>query len=262
MLEVAQTLYRHRELIGILVAKQLKLRYRGTVLGFVWTLLNPLLLMLVYSLVFSVYFRLDMEHYPAFLFTGLLPWLWFASSLQQGVTSICMARPRHGVAFPGRLPVVTVLANTVNFLLTLPLLLAFLLASRVRLGPPLLLLPVLIGLEFLLGLGLVLIAAAVNVRFRDLQHIILHLLTVLQFLTPIFYPMSLIPDAFRPWVYLNPLAILIDAFHEALSKQMPNAPALSPVVLTCVVLVAATACSRYKQTFRRAFFVTMYAVLL
>ena len=156
MLDVAQTLYRHRELIGILVAKQLKLRYRGTVLGFVWTLLSPLLLMLVYSLVFSVYFRLDMEHYPAFLFTGLLPWLWFASSLQQGVTSILdgaglVTRSQ----FPAEvLPVVTVLANTVNFLLTLPLLFAFLLAFRVQLGPPLLVLPVLIALEFLTPLRL------------------------------------------------------------------------------------------------------------
>ena len=257
MLDVAQTLYRHRELIGILVAKQLKLRYRGTVLGFVWTLLSPLLLMLVYTLVFSVYFRLDMEHYPAFLFTGLLPWLWFASSLQQGVTSILdgaglVTRSQ----FPAEvLPVVTVLANTVNFLLTLPLLFAFLLAFRVQLGPPLLVLPVLIALEFLLGLGLVLIAAAVNVRFRDLQHIIVHLITVLQFLTPIFYPMSLIPDAFRPWAYLNPLAILMDAFHDVLYRnQMPNAPALLALfVLSCVVLSLATAMfNRYKQTFAEA----------
>ena len=257
MLELAQTLYRHRELIGILVAKQLKLRYRGTVLGFIWTLLNPLVLMLVYSLVFSVYFRLDMEHYPAFLFTGLLPWLWFASSLQQGVTSILdgaglVTRSQ----FPAEvLPVVTVLANTINFLLTLPLLCVFLLASRVRLGPPLLLLPVLIGLEFLLVLGLVLIAAAVNVRFRDLQHIILHLLTVLQFLTPIFYPVSLVPDGFRQWLYLNPIAPLMDAFHDVLYRNhMPNANALLVLfVLTCVVLTFATAMfNRCKPTFAEA----------
>src|SRR5215510_1611408 len=125
MIEVCRTLYRQRELIGVLVAKQLKLRYRGTLLGFVWTLLNPLLLMLVYTLVFAVYFRIDLPSYPAFLFTGLLPWLWFASSLQQGVTSILdgtslVTRSQ----FPAEiLPVVTLTANTVNFLLTLPLLL-------------------------------------------------------------------------------------------------------------------------------------------
>jgi lipopolysaccharide transport system permease protein len=257
LLEVAQTLYRHQELIGILVARQLKLRYRGTVLGFVWTLLNPLLLMLVYSLVFSVYFRLDMERYPAFLLTGLLPWLWFASSLQQGVTSVLdgaglVTRSQFP---PEVLPVVTVLANTVNFLLTVPLLFVFLLVLRVPLGAPLLWLPVLIALEFLLGLGLVLIAAAVNVRFRDLQHIILHLITVLQFLTPVFYPLSLIPEAVRPWVYLNPLAILMDAFHDVLYRnQMPNMPALLALfVLTCVILSLATAMfNRSKRTFAEA----------
>src|SRR5262245_5586072 len=257
MLEFAQSLYKHRELIGILVAKQLKLRYRGTVLGYVWTLLNPLLLMLVYALVFSVYLRIDMDRYPAFLLTGLLPWLWFASSLQQAVTSILEgARLVTRSQFPAEvLPVVTVLANTVNFLLTLPLLFAFLLAFRVPLGLPLLLLPALIALEFLLARGLSLIAAAVNSPFRDLQHIVLHLLTVLQFLTPIFYPLTIVPEGFRPWAFLNPLTVLMDAFHDVLFRnQMPNAAALLAVfALACVVLSIATALfNRYKQAFAEA----------
>jgi ABC-type polysaccharide/polyol phosphate export permease len=257
MLEVVHTLYRHRELIGILVAKQLKLRYRGTVLGFLWTLLNPLFLMLVYTLVFSVYLRLDMPGYPAFLFTGLLPWRWFASALQQGVTSILdgaglVTRSQ----FPAEvLPVVTLITNTINFLLTLPLLFVFLLGFRIHVGLPILMLPALVALEFLLTFGLVLVAAAVNVRFRDLQHIIVHLLTVLQFLTPVFYPMSVIPEWIRPVVYLNPLSILMDAFHDVLYRnQMPNAPALLVLfVLTCVVLCLATAMfNRYKPTFAEA----------
>ena len=257
MLEFAQSLYTHRELIGILVAKQLKLRYRGTVLGYLWTLLNPLLLMLVYSLVFAVYLRIDMDRYPAFLFAGLLPWLWFASSLQQGVTSILEgAGLVTRSQFPAEvLPMVTVLASGINFLLTLPLLFAFLLAFHVPLGRPLLLLPVLIGIELLLVLGLVLIAAAVNVHFRDLQHIILHLLTVLQFLTPIFYPLSIVPEAFRPWAFLNPLTVLMDAFHDVLFRnQMPNAPGLIALfALACVVLSLATALfNRYRQTFAEA----------
>ena len=158
MIDLCQTLYKHRELISVLVAKQLKLRYRGSILGFLWTLLNPLLLMLVYTLVFSVYFRLDMEKYPAFLFSGLLPWIWFSSSLQQGVTSILdgaglVTRSQ----FPAEvLPVVTVTSNAVNFLLTLLLLFPFLLAFQIRLGIGLLVLPILIGIEYLLALGRVL----------------------------------------------------------------------------------------------------------
>ena len=257
MLEVGRTLYRNRELIAILVAKQLKLRYRGTALGFLWTILNPVFLMLVYTLVFSVYFRIDMESYPAFLFTGLLPWLWFASSLQQGVTSILdgaglVTRSQ----FPAEvLPVVAVVANGVNFALSLPLLFAFLLAFHVPAGLPLLVLPALVALQLLLTLAVVLVAAAVNIHFRDLQHIVLHLLTVLQFLTPVFYPVRLIPEVLRPWVLLNPLAVLMDAYHDVLyANRMPNGSALVAVLaFTCVVLSLATAMfNRYKQTFAEA----------
>jgi homopolymeric O-antigen transport system permease protein len=254
MIDLCRSLYKHRELIAVLVAKHLKLRYRGSILGFCWTLLNPLLLMLVYTLVFSVYFRLDMEKYPAFLFTGLLPWIWFSSSLQQGVTSIL-----DGAAlvtrsqFPAEvLPVVTVTSNTVNFLLTLPLLFPFLLAFRVRLGVGLLVLPFLIGVEFLLALGCVLILSALNIHFRDLQHIILHLLTLLQFLSPIFYPVTLVPEPLRPWLVLNPLTVLIAAFQDALFfNRFPSWPPLAGVLLfACVVFsVAVPMFARYQQTF-------------
>jgi len=257
MTELCRSLYKHRELIGVLVVKQLKLRYRGSVLGFLWTLLNPLLQMLVYTLVFSVYFRLDVEKYPAFLFAGLLPWIWFASSLQQGVTCILdgaglVARSQ----FPAEvLPVVTLTSNTVNFLLTLPLLLVFLRAFQVNLGPALLALPVLIALEYLLALGPVLILAALNIRFRDLQHIILHVLTVLQFLTPIFYPPSLIPESFRAWAFANPLTILISAFQDVLYfNRFPHwPPLLGLFIVSWVALSTAVAVFiRCKRTFAEA----------
>jgi homopolymeric O-antigen transport system permease protein len=257
MLDLCRTLYRYRELIGVLVAKQLKLRYRGSVLGFLWTLLNPLLLMLVYTLVFSVYLRIEMENYPAFLFSGLLPWMWLSSSLQQGVTSILdstglVTRSQ----FPAEvLPVVTLTANTVNFLFTLPLLFAFLLAFRVSLGSPLLLLPALVAIQYLLALGLVLIVSAVNIYFRDLQHIIGHLLTAFQFLTPVFYPLSLVPESLRPWALMNPLAILVTAFQDVLYfNRVPNGlPLLGLLACACVLLsIGAAMFNRYKQAFAEA----------
>ena len=257
MTELSRSLLKHRELISILVAKQLKLRYRGSVLGFCWTLLNPLLHMLVYTLVFSVYLRVDIENYPVFLFSGLLPWIWFSSSLQQGVTCILdgaglVTRSR----FPAEvLPVVTLTSNAVNFLLMLPLLFLFLLAVHVKLGQALLALPVLIGLQYLLTLGPVLILSAANVYFRDLQHIILHLLTVAQFVTPIFYPASLIPGPLRPWALASPLAILTSAFQDVLyfNRLPPWPPLLALLLLAGVVLaVAAPMFARYKQTFAEA----------
>jgi ABC-type polysaccharide/polyol phosphate export permease len=158
--------------------------------------------------------------------------------------------------FPAEvLPVVTLTANTVNFLLTLPLLFLFLLAFRVRLGAPLLVLPGLIALEYVLALGLVLILAALNVYFRDLQHIILHLLTLLLFLTPIFYPLSLVPEPFRPWAFVNPLTVLISAFQDVLYwNRLPHWPSLlALLVFACVVLwLAAAMFTRYGRTFAEA----------
>src|SRR5215471_574189 len=237
----------HRELVGILVAKNLKLRYRGSLLGFCWTLLNPLFLMLVYTLVFSVYFRLDIDHYPAFLFSGLLSWVWFSSSLQQGVTCILdgaglVTRSRSPTEV---LPIVVLTSNTANFLLTLPLLVAFLLTFHVKLGSALLLLPVLIALQYVLTLGPVLILAAANV----------HLLTVAQFLTPIFYPASFIPESLRPWAFLNPLAVLISAYQDVLyGNRIPAWPPLVALLVLGVVMLAASATifARYQETFAEA----------
>src|SRR5205823_11874664 len=136
---------------------------------------------------FSVFLRIDVDRYPAFLFSGLLPWIWFATSLQQGVTCIL-----DGAGFITRaqfpaevLPVVTVTTNAANFLLSLPVLFVFLLAFRIELGWPLLVLPLLMAVEYLLVLGLVLVVCALDVYFRDMQHIILHVLTLVQFLIPI-----------------------------------------------------------------------------
>jgi lipopolysaccharide transport system permease protein len=255
--ELCRSLYAHRELIGVLVGKQLKLRYRGSALGFLWTLLNPMVQMVVYTLVFAVYFRIAMDRYPVFLFAGLLPWIWFASSLQQGVTCILdgsglVTRSQ----FPAEvLPVVTLTANTVNFLLILPLLLGFNLAFGIRPGRALLTLPLLIILEYLLALGPVLLLAALDVHFRDLQHIILHVLTALQFLTPIFYPATLIPEPFRAWAFVNPLAILVSSFQDVLYfNRLPHwPPLLALFVVACVMLsIGAATFTRSKPTFAEA----------
>jgi lipopolysaccharide transport system permease protein len=257
MRDLCRTIYRHRELIAILVLKQLKLRYRGSVLGFCWTLLNPVALMAVYTLVFSVYLRVQVDRYPAFLLAGLLPWIWFSSSLQQGVTSVLDGAPLVTRSqFPAEvLPVVALTTNTVNFLLTLPFLLGFLFLLGVPPGPAALWLPALIALEYVLLLGLVLLLAALNVYYRDLQHILLHVLTLLMFLTPVFYPAELVPEAFRPFVLLNPVAVVISSFHDVLF--FGQAPALGPLAgvlaLACVILWLAMAYfTRQKATFAEA----------
>src|SRR5262249_6785169 len=151
-------LYRHRALIGTLVLRELRARYRGSFLGFLWSFLNPLLLMLVYALVFSIYLRVPMDGYAVFLFSGLLPWLWFSSSLGHAAGVIVGSGALvKRVLFPAEiLPLVSVLSNLINMLLSLPLLFAFLLAFGIRPHAVLLFLPLLVLLQLLLTTGLAL----------------------------------------------------------------------------------------------------------
>src|SRR5262245_37382006 len=162
-------LYRYRSLIATLVLRELRARYRGSFLGFLWSFLNPLLLMLVYALVFSIYLRVPMDGYAVFLFSGLLPWLWFASSLGHaaGVIVASGALVKR-ILFPAEiLPLVSVLSNLINMLLSLPLLFVFLLAFGIRPHSVLLFLPLLVVLQLLITTGRALALAALSVPSRD-----------------------------------------------------------------------------------------------
>ncbi len=235
-------IWRHRALVITLVGKELKTRYRASFMGFLWTLLNPLFMMLVYTLVFSVYMRAPVKNYAVFAFAGLLPWIWFSSALLQSAVSV--VRDGHllkKVSFPAEiLPFVTVAASGVNFLFSLPLYLIFCLVYGVPLGWPLLALPVLLLLQFFLSYGLALILSAANVFFRDVEHLVGNLLTLLFFLTPIIYPVGLIPERFRILAMANPLAPLILAWRDALfNAHFPSATHLGLVTaaaLLCLLI--------------------------
>jgi ABC-type polysaccharide/polyol phosphate export permease len=245
-------LYRYRALIGTLVLRELRARYRGSVLGFLWSFLNPLLLMLVYALVFSVYLRVPMEGYAVFLFTGLLPWLWFSSSLGHAAGVIVGSGALlKRVLFPAEiLPLVSVLSNMINMLLSLPLLLAFLLAFGVRPRPVLAFLPLLLVLQLLLTTGLAFALAALNVHLRDVEQILTNALTLLFFLSPILYPVATVPTTLRlgdaltvplrPLYFLNPIAGLVQGYqHIFFFGREPHWIHLGMVALCAVAALVA-----------------------
>jgi lipopolysaccharide transport system permease protein len=213
-----QELLRYRALIQTLVVRDLKARYRGSTLGLLWTLLNPLLHMAIYALVFSVYIRNEMERYPAFLLCGILPWTWFSSALFMGTTAIIEGGSMLKKVFfpPQVLPTVTVIATFINFLLSLPLLFGVLLLFGVTFGWSLLALPLVMMAQFALTLGLTFIISAVSVRYRDIPPILAHLLMFWFFLTPIIYPVSSVPERFRTLLSLNPMTPFFVAYQEAL----------------------------------------------
>jgi lipopolysaccharide transport system permease protein len=218
MRTIFQEMIRYRGLIQILVVRDLKARYRGSTLGLMWTLLNPLLHMAIYALVFSVYIRNEMERYPAFLLCGILPWTWLSSTLFLGTTTIIEGGSMLKKVFfpPQILPTVTVIATFINFLLSLPLLFGVLLLFGVTFGWSLLALPLIMTAQFALTLGLTLIISAVSVRYRDIPPILGHVLTFWFFLTPIIYPVSSVPERFRTLLALNPVTPFFVAYQETL----------------------------------------------
>ena len=218
-------LYRCRALIMSLVLKEVKLRYQGSALGFLWTFLNPFLLMCVYTVVFSIFLRIKVENYPVFLFCGLIPWICFSHSILEGADSIIRGGDLITRALfpPQVLPSVTVFSNLVNFVFSLPLLFIFLLLFGVKIGIALIALPVLMVIQAVFTMGLVLIVSALNVHFRDIRHILGNLIMMWFFTTPILYPTTSIPVKLRIMILINPMAILIKAYRDILFYgQFPN----------------------------------------
>lgn len=217
MKHIYQELYKFRSLLAALTVRHLAMRYRGSFLGFLWSFLNPLCLMLVYTLVFRYYIRFEqVSNYTVFLFVGLLPWLWFSSALIEGTASIVSGG--HLITksmFPAHiLPAVSILTTGVNFILSLPLLFIFMLAFGTSFHLTLIGLPLIFTLQLFFLHGLVIGLAAINVRLRDVQHVLANLLTFIFFLSPIIYPASSIPERFRFTLGLNPFALFTMAYQS------------------------------------------------
>ncbi len=229
MLQNLAKLFRYRGLIQTLVVRDLKARYRGSVLGFFWSFFNPLLLLLIYTFVFTKVMvgihSPDMEPYALFMFCGILPWTWFSSSLlESSNTLIAGGNLIKKVLFPAEvLPIVTVLANMVHFFLGLPILVLFLVYYRRPVDPvELLWFPVIILIQLVLTTGLALLLSALTVHFRDLKDLLGNLLTLWFFATPIIYPMQEAPPDLRWWLNLNPMTHLMISYQEVLFFPGPH----------------------------------------
>ena len=189
------TLLRYRGLIQSLVARELKARYRGSVLGFFWSFVNPLLLLSIYSFVFAVIMppadlKAATNPFAVFMFCGLLPWTWFSASLLEGSGALISGGNLiKKVLFPAEiLPIVSVLANMVHFLLGLLILAGFMVWNQhFPDWNEVAWFPVIVLVQLIFTLGLVLLLAALTVHFRDLRDLLANLLTFWFFATPIIY---------------------------------------------------------------------------
>ncbi len=223
-------LVRYRELVRNLVVSELKARYKASVLGFVWSLLNPLAMMLVFTVVFSFLLtdKNRVEKYPLFLLCGLLPWNYFTAAVMGSIQSVVgNANLVKKVHFPREaLPIAGVLAQLVNFLLAFIVLFAALLVFRAHFSPWLWLLPLVILIQTCFALGIAFILSTLNVFYRDTMMIMDVIMLAWFFLTPVVYSAAAYPRAYlllghivdvRRWAYiLNPMASLINMYRDLL----------------------------------------------
>jgi ABC-type polysaccharide/polyol phosphate export permease len=207
---------RYRDLVMTLVARELKVRYRRSLIGFVWTMLQPLLMMLVFYMVFSKLFRFNLPRYPVYALAGILFWNFFSQSIVSSMNSLRGNAPLlQKLPVPRAVfPIATVISGVVNLLFALiPTLLIVIFLER-TLSPALLFLPVSILLAALFTLGAGLLLSPLAVFFSDVVELIGVLLTVLMYLTPVFYPMAILPDNVRWVVRYNPVRSILEVFRD------------------------------------------------
>jgi lipopolysaccharide transport system permease protein len=235
-------IYLYREMIASLVRKDLRGRYKGSILGFFWTFLNPLMQLLVYSLVFSIIVRVDVEKYYLFLFVALIPWIFFSSALTSGSGVILTQKDMvKKIYFPREvLPIAHTLTNFINMLFSFIVVFIVIIFSGVDINfMALLYLPLIMLIEFTLVLGITFLTSSVTVYLRDLEHIMTILNMLWMYLTPILYSITMIPAVYLPYIQLNPMTAVIVAYRDILYyAQVPLlATLLNAVIMAVAVLV-------------------------
>jgi len=242
MFKDIRAVYLYREMLINTVRRELRSRYKGSVLGFLWTFINPLLNLVIYTLVFSVIMRAEVPKYSfsIYLFTGLLPWLFFSSSVQQS-TALFHNNSNliKKIYFPRLvLPVSLVTTNLVNLLLSSIILLLALLVERVVFSLAILYLPLLLLILTVFVLAVSLLLSSMTVYFRDLEHITSILTMAWFYLTPIVYTTEMVPARFYRLFSANPLMPLFTAFKDViLYAKAPDLAGLAYVSLIALLLL-------------------------
>jgi lipopolysaccharide transport system permease protein len=205
-----------RELFYFFVWRDIKVKYKQSLLGAGWAVIQPLFTMLIFTLFFGRLANVpsDGVPYPVFSYAALLPWTLFASSISLAANSLVSNSGMiNKVYFPRvALPVSSVFSGLLDFAIASVLLVALMIYYQVPFTWPLFLLPVLVGLLVVLSTGVGMFLAALQVRYRDIKYVLPFVVQIWLFVTPVIYPMALVPEQFRPLMALNPVAGIIDGF--------------------------------------------------
>ncbi len=234
-------LFQYRELLWSWVARNIKVRYKQSLLGIAWAILQPLSATLIMTIVFSRFIPVSTGGipYPIFYYSALLPWTFSSSSISFGTN--CLVSNLNLITqiyFPREiLPISGVLASLVDFLIAAVIFAAMVVFYQVPVGLSWVWVPVLLLIQILLTLGIVFFASALNVFYRDIRFVVPLGIQLWMYLTPIIYPLSLVPERFRAVYMLNPMAGLIDSYRRiVLHAQWPNVTYLLTAALISVVV--------------------------
>ena len=237
-MNIFKNLYNYRELLKTSVKKDIGGKYKHSFLGVLWSFVNPLLQIAVYAIIFPLIMRSNIEHYTVFMVCGLIPWQYFSTVLNR--SSFVMIENGNiikKVYFPREiLPLSLVTSETVNFLITSLIMIAFTIANGLGITKYILLFPVILVIQYILQLGISLILSSVTVYFRDLQHFIGVLLQLFFYATPIVYSVETIPANYQWILKLNPMTYIIEGYRDILYNQcMPNLKMLGIILLIGIV---------------------------
>lgn len=240
LIRECKDIFRWRELLWQMVGREVKARYKQSILGYFWIILNPLAQMLVMSFAFSVILRIPTNAsahipYSIFLFTALLPWNLFSTSLTSSCSSlISSASLITKVYFPRTILVLsTIIAKIIDFLLALSILIIFMITFQIPITLNILWVIPIFLIQQIFTLGLSLFFAAANLLYRDLQYLLSLVLTLWMYLTPIVYPVDIVPQQYRILFQLNPLSVFINAYRQTVLGG--GEPSFSSLLVATVV---------------------------
>ncbi|BCZ26286.1 ABC transporter [Claveliimonas bilis] len=240
-----QNFQKFRPLLSELIARDIKTKYRKSILGVLWTILNPLFMMIVLSVVFSNLFKFDIEYFPVYLLSGQLIFNFFSESTTNAMSAIIANGPLiKKIYVPKYMFVISrIFSSSINLLASFTALIFVMLAMRVDLHYTVLLVPIPLIFIIFFSLGIGLILSAIAVKFRDIVHLYSVFVTALMYLTPVIYPMSILPEWLEKIVLINPITNILIMFRDVMMNN--TVPNITSIVIAIVETAIALACGLY-----------------
>lgn len=241
MLSALKELFGSHELLITWTMRDFKVRYSQSFLGAAWAILQPLALMIILSVVFSFFMKVPTDDipYPVFAYAALLPWVFFTNSLTFSIPSLLNNMSLVSkIRFPREiLPLSAIFVSFLDFVIASSIFILLLIIYQIPITWTIIFVPLIVVIQTLLTFGISLFASALTVFYRDVRFLVPVILQILMYLSPIIYPVTMVPEAFRPYYFLNPMAVLIDSYRRViLFGQVPDWPYLGLAALISVCL--------------------------